>query len=109
MAALRAQRHANAKLIRPLRHRIRDHAIQPHCRQRQRQHRKRAKEPRHQVLLLPFLLVADPVLQILHCPLTCWSGSTEFTCAAIECSSVSGAIPAFERTRICVHIRIDKV
>jgi len=30
--------------------------------------------------------------------LTCWSGSTEFTCAATACNRESGAIPAFDRT-----------
>jgi len=65
MAALCAKRHADAKLVRPLRNRIRHHAIKTHCRERQRQHGERSKDPRDKVLLLVLLLIADPMFQVI--------------------------------------------
>src|SRR2546423_5134024 len=60
------QRHAYTKLIGSRGHSVGHHAIQPHCRQRQRQHRKNPKQCRHQPLLRIFLLARNPPLQIAN-------------------------------------------
>ena len=107
MPTLRPQRHANAKLICPLRHRIGDHAIQPHCRQRQRQHGKRAEQPRHQVLLLPLLLTCDPVFKILNMAVDLLVRiDLVYLCSDRMQQRERGTS---DRTRICVHMCIDSV
>ena len=65
MAALRAQGHANAEFVGPLRHGVGDHAEEPDRRQRQRQAAEDAENPRRQMLLLPLRQVGDPGFQIL--------------------------------------------
>ena len=64
VAALGAQSHSNAKLVRPLRHGVGDHAVEPDRGQRQGQTAKYAEDPRRQVLLLPLLPIGDPGVQI---------------------------------------------
>ena len=49
-AAFRAQRHADADLRRPPRHRIGRHAVQPDRRQQQRQRAKQRRQPRNHPL-----------------------------------------------------------
>lgn len=64
MSPLRAEGHANAKLIGALRNGVRDDGVKADGGERERQHREGSEEPRDEMLLLPLGLIADPLVQI---------------------------------------------
>jgi hypothetical protein len=71
MPTRRTQRHANAKLVGSLRHRVRDHAVKPDGGQNERETGEDAEDPGGEMLLLPLRLFSKPGTQVFRAGKAC--------------------------------------